>query len=263
MSKLTPLAHAVRFAMRCGITCPKELAAELECTTSAVYRAIKMLGESDRTVTQSDHSVKSDRTELTVQSQSDHSVTKTDRTVTAAKESSPHTPLKEKNNKLTTATALGESEQINPAALAEKMFEAGGKALNRTTAALENFSEPLAWIDQGADLERDILPTIRDIGGRMIAKGRTISGWGYFTKAVAEAKSRRQATVNVFANALAEGQNAGLPSASLGFKLDPSTPRYCKPAPGSELLENEEIEETPFMRNWKNRVLKEVGDARH
>lgn len=170
-----------------------------------------------------------------------------------------HTEPDTEPKKETEAVARGESEQINPAALAEKMFEAGGKALNRTTAALENFSEPFAWIEQGADLERDILPTIRDIGGRMIANGRTISGWGYFTKAVAEAKNRRQATAGVFANA----EEAPAASVNLGFKLDPSTPRYCQPAPGSELLEIEEPEETPFMRNWKNRVLKGVGDARH
>lgn len=73
--KLTPIAHAVRFAMRCGITDPKELAQELECTLSAVYRAIKQLKDADRAVKNSDRTVKSDRTELTVRSKTDRTVT--------------------------------------------------------------------------------------------------------------------------------------------------------------------------------------------
>jgi hypothetical protein len=79
---MTPLAHAVRFAMRCGITKPDDLARELECTPSAVYRALKQLNESDRTVKDTDQPVTSDRTELTERSESDPVVTKTDPTVT-------------------------------------------------------------------------------------------------------------------------------------------------------------------------------------
>lgn len=85
---MTPLAHAVRFAMRCGITNPTDLATELECTLSAVYRALKQLkgtdhtvNKSDCTVTDTDRAVKSDRTELTERSQTDPVVTKSDRTV--------------------------------------------------------------------------------------------------------------------------------------------------------------------------------------
>jgi hypothetical protein len=72
---MTPLAHAVRFAMRCGIESVEELASELECTQSAIYRAMKQLKVSDRTV-------KSDRVVSTVQSESDRTVSKSDRTVT-------------------------------------------------------------------------------------------------------------------------------------------------------------------------------------
>jgi hypothetical protein len=72
---MTPLAHAVRFAMRCGIESVEELASELECTQSAIYRAMKQLKVTDRTV-------KSDRVVSTVQSESDRTVTFTDRTVT-------------------------------------------------------------------------------------------------------------------------------------------------------------------------------------
>lgn len=81
---MTPLAHAVRFAMRCGITRPADLARELECTQSAIYRAMKQLKDADRTVTETDPAVTCDRTELTQRSQTDPAVTKTDRTVTDA-----------------------------------------------------------------------------------------------------------------------------------------------------------------------------------
>lgn len=81
---MTPLAHAVRFAIRCGITRPADLARELECTQSAIYRAMKQLKDDDRTVTETDPAVTCDRTELTERSESDHTVTKTDCTVTEA-----------------------------------------------------------------------------------------------------------------------------------------------------------------------------------
>lgn len=82
---MTPIAHAVRFAMRCGITSPAELARELECTPSAVYRAMKQLEAADRTVTPSDPTVKSDPTVSSVRSQTDRTVTKSDPTVTRAR----------------------------------------------------------------------------------------------------------------------------------------------------------------------------------
>jgi hypothetical protein len=72
---MTPLAHAVRFALRCGIESVEELASELECTQSAIYRAMKQLKVTDRTV-------KSDRVVSTVQSENDRTVSKSDRTVT-------------------------------------------------------------------------------------------------------------------------------------------------------------------------------------
>lgn len=46
---------------------------------------------------------------------------------------------------------------------------------------------PMMWLDQGADLERDVIPAIQGV----VAKGkRNISTWDYFTKPVAENKAR-------------------------------------------------------------------------
>jgi len=73
--------------------------------------------------------------------------------------------------------------------LADRLHEAGGRALNRSLGALEAVTEPMAWIDAGADLDRDIIPTVRQL-----SKGRpanSINSWSYFTKAVAERREKR------------------------------------------------------------------------
>jgi hypothetical protein len=109
---MTPLAHAVRFAMRCGIESVEELASELECTQSAIYRAMKQLKVTDRTV-------KSDRAVSTVQSESDRTVSKSDRTVTgtipatrAPKEYSSNIVISKKV-KAKGAREVEEIEQLN------------------------------------------------------------------------------------------------------------------------------------------------------
>lgn len=80
-------------------------------------------------------------------------------------------------------------------AISDLLFEAGGNAINRTTGNMEVLSDPLGWIEQGADLEADILPTVR----RMAAKARpqSIRSWGYFRDAVAEARDRRKRGLSV------------------------------------------------------------------
>lgn len=104
--RLSPLGHAVRFALRCGINSIEALAEELECTTSAIYRAIKQLQVSDPTVTVTDSMVTNQHTStLTAQSLTDRTVTTTDPTVTREplspplkkERSPPAPPLKKKN----------------------------------------------------------------------------------------------------------------------------------------------------------------------
>lgn len=50
--------------------------------------------------------------------------------------------------------------------------------------------EPIRWIENGCDLELDILPTIRQRSHK--ARPRSIRSWTYFTQAVAEAKADRE-----------------------------------------------------------------------
>lgn len=50
---------------------------------------------------------------------------------------------------------------------------------------------PMMWLENGCDLERDILPTLR--AAAITRKGKRISSWSYFTNMVAEAKAKRLA----------------------------------------------------------------------
>jgi len=74
--------------------------------------------------------------------------------------------------------------------LADRMFEAGGVALNRAAGSLEVMSEPRGWMEQGCDLELDILPVVRLLSGR--AKPGSVRQWRYFAGAVVEARDRRK-----------------------------------------------------------------------
>lgn len=50
---------------------------------------------------------------------------------------------------------------------------------------------PTMWINEGCDLELDILPTLRAVGKAKHGDG--INSWHYFTKPIAQAKKRREA----------------------------------------------------------------------
>ena len=117
------------------------------------------------------------------------------------------------------AEAAAAKPKIDYRELHRRLIEAGGDALNRTSAAFESVSEPAGWIESGADLDLDILPTIE-----RLAKGKRpgeIRHWMYFASAVAEAVERRK---------------RGLPSvqppeAEPVLRLSPETVRFAKPAP--------------------------------
>ncbi len=54
---------------------------------------------------------------------------------------------------------------------------------------LLSLSIPMMWLDQGCDLERDVLPTLTAIS--KVRHGKRLRTWEYFTNAVQEARDKR------------------------------------------------------------------------
>jgi uncharacterized protein YdaU (DUF1376 family) len=76
--------------------------------------------------------------------------------------------------------------------LSAKLEMAAGACLKNAAACpgLLVLSEPRRWLEQGCDLELDILPALRVVGATASLRGR-VGAWGYFTQPVADAKARR------------------------------------------------------------------------
>lgn len=97
----------------------------------------------------------------------------------------------------------------DPKELSGKLVSAANGSIANPASfpGLLNMSIPLMWIEQGADLERDVLPTVAAIGAKKHGKG--IRSWDYFTAAVAEAMAKRKSglpTVRLTGDASADRQ---------------------------------------------------------
>lgn len=77
--------------------------------------------------------------------------------------------------------------------LSKQLFQAAGEAIASPASfpSLLCMTYPQMWLDQGCDLYKDILPTLRSIGARPHAK--KITTWKYFNNPMAEAKAVREA----------------------------------------------------------------------
>lgn len=96
---------------------------------------------------------------------------------------------KEEGNKDNKRTTDDSASAVDFHLLAKKLQDAGGESLNPISTGLEEMSYPLGWLDQGCDLDLDILPAIRARSAD--ARPQSISSWNYFTGPVADAKARR------------------------------------------------------------------------
>lgn len=74
-----------------------------------------------------------------------------------------------------------------------KLTEAAGPILAEIAShpGLLNLSIPTMWLNSGADLDLDILPTLREIAAKRRAASK-VKTWDYFTGAIANAKQRRE-----------------------------------------------------------------------
>lgn len=96
------------------------------------------------------------------------------------------------------AVGAGKNQPQNCAANPDELTALSDRLLAACNGALDNpancmgllaVTEPRMWIEQGCDLERDIIPTLVAAGKRH--HGKRIRSWGYFTGMVIEARDRR------------------------------------------------------------------------
>lgn len=100
-----------------------------------------------------------------------------------------HTDTDTDTEEVTTPNASAARPDLSR--LASQLEKAGGEAIDdpARSSGLLSLSEPLNWIDSGCDLDLDILPTLKArSAGR---PPREIRTWGYFTKAVFQARDTR------------------------------------------------------------------------
>ena len=113
---------------------------------------------------------------------------------------------KETQNQITQAAAV---ERVAAAPIKlEKLHQKLLSAANGSIAnpAVLNTAIPITWLEGGADLERDVLPTVRAVSARAHQQQRQINSWSYFTDAIAEAKRNREAGRAPFAAHTGGGQ---------------------------------------------------------
>lgn len=100
---------------------------------------------------------------------------------------------KEINNKLiNNKYSLSVSENFY-----QQLIEAAAPCLDNpeTTLGLMNEGTPQSWISEGADLELDILPTLRACAKKF--EGKKIQSWNYFTQPILAQKQAREAVVRI------------------------------------------------------------------
>lgn len=85
------------------------------------------------------------------------------------------------------------ARKIDQTDLYDKLVEAANGSLNPLAArvGMMTVSDPIGWINAGADIDLDILPAVRELGHKA-AKG-SVGSWRYFANKVSELKARREA----------------------------------------------------------------------
>ena len=91
------------------------------------------------------------------------------------------------NDPCLTTTQRARETTVIPVNLSQRLCDAAGIDDETKSVGLLVLSEPLNWLENGCDLEKDILPTI------MARRKVGIRSWAYFSQAVFEAKAKRTA----------------------------------------------------------------------
>jgi hypothetical protein len=69
---------------------------------------------------------------------------------------------------------------------------AAGESLNAVSTGLMILSDPLRWLENGCDLDLDVLPALRAVAARPSTRPGAVRTWNFFSGAVFEARDRRQ-----------------------------------------------------------------------
>lgn len=109
-------------------------------------------------------------------------------------------------SEITQAALLGAHEPVNFALLSHQLTEAAGDALDNPVncMGLLNLAIPQMWLNSGADLELDILPTLRAASIRH--RGKRIRDWKYFSGMISDAMAARKAGMPTAQGPPAPGQ---------------------------------------------------------
>lgn len=75
--------------------------------------------------------------------------------------------------------------------IVESLFEAAGEAVDTTAPSLQAIPDVLGWIEQGCDLDLDVLPAIR--AASVKPRHQRVRSWAYFSAPVADWHRRRLA----------------------------------------------------------------------
>lgn len=86
------------------------------------------------------------------------------------------------------------ASEISGKELIDRLQDAGGRALNLTKPIFHIAEVPRNWLAAGADLERDILPTIRAMSTNKPAN--SIHAWKYFESSILGARDARLAPLS-------------------------------------------------------------------
>jgi len=129
-------------------------------------------------------------------------------------QSIPHT-TNNKNNDIAIATPtpsptpVAAKQQQDSRALYDRLITAANGALDNPVncQGLLNIAVPQMWLDSGADLDRDVIPTLEAAGKRYC--GKRIRDWSYFTGMVAETRAKRERGLPVSAADDRPVQDAG------------------------------------------------------
>ena len=89
------------------------------------------------------------------------------------------------------AASAGMRETVSDDVLERKLLDACNGALANPVNAigLLNLSVPKSWLEQGADLETEIIPVLKAAGKKY--HGKQIRDWSYFTPIIVDARAKR------------------------------------------------------------------------